>query len=334
MVSRTGCCASSLVAPPVWVQAGRSVRGTRNENLRTFATPPHRGCSRATALALASVSPVGVQRSRLRVLDDTNASSHNRGFPGLKLHLRALSGAKAVRVIYGASQAVPAHQHDWVCLTIPLVGSGIEHHEEGTAEICGPSVLLHPPGRFHGDQIGEDGFEAVAVRFDLGWLRHFSVEVPVEASRAWIGGSTSINARRLAAAWANPKIAESCLAELTGRFLHASLSVEDVKVPRWFKFAARYLRSSASPSTADLAKRLDLHPAWLARRYRLAAGEGIEDTVRRNKVERAVKMLRSTELPLSQVAADSGFCDQSHMNRCFSRLLGRSPAQVRSERLI
>lgn len=88
---------------------------------------------------------------------------------------------------------------------------------------------------------------------------------------------------------------------------------------------------SGSPiSTAQLAKQLGLHPAWLARAYLHATAESIPATIRRHKVERAMVLIRTTGLPLAQIAAETGFCDQSHMVRSFHAVVGRSPNVVRA----
>jgi AraC family transcriptional regulator len=85
-------------------------------------------------------------------------------------------------------------------------------------------------------------------------------------------------------------------------------------------------------STAEVARRLDLHPAYVAHAYRYAAGEGIGEAARRRRVERASKMLRRTPMPLAEIAIAAGFCDQSHMSRCFAAVLGRTPLTVGQER--
>jgi transcriptional regulator GlxA family with amidase domain len=61
-------------------------------------------------------------------------------------------------------------------------------------------------------------------------------------------------------------------------------------------------------------------------------GEGVGETRRRRRVEAASALLRSTRLPLAEVAVAAGFCDQRQMNRCFSAVLGRTPLRVRRER--
>ncbi len=44
-----------------------------------------------------------------------------------------------------------------------------------------------------------------------------------------------------------------------------------------------------------------------------------------------MRLLREDASTLADVAAASGFCDQSHMNRAFRAVLGRTPVQVRGE---
>ena len=72
-------------------------------------------------------------------------------------------------------------------------------------------------------------------------------------------------------------------------------------------------------------------PAWLARAYRAWRGEGMAETARRRRVERATLALREGAEPLAEIAVACGFADQSHMNRAFRAVLGRTPLEVRRE---
>ena len=103
-------------------------------------------------------------------------------------------------------------------------------------------------------------------------------------------------------------------------------------VPAWLDDVSHALDADAPPSTQAIAAALDLHPAWLARAYRAAVGEGLQDTTRRRRVERAVALLRRTDDAASDIAVAAGFFDQSHMNRGFRQMLGRTPSRVRAER--
>ena len=58
-------------------------------------------------------------------------------------------------------------------------------------------------------------------------------------------------------------------------------------------------------------------------------GESPGDYVRRIRIERAARLLRSTSIPLAQVAQAAGFVDQSHMTRVFARQFGFTPGAWR-----
>jgi transcriptional regulator GlxA family with amidase domain len=49
------------------------------------------------------------------------------------------------------------------------------------------------------------------------------------------------------------------------------------------------------------------------------------------RLDRAERMLRQTQLPLSEIAAATGFSDQSHLARHFRRRTGTSPRLARME---
>jgi AraC-like DNA-binding protein len=47
------------------------------------------------------------------------------------------------------------------------------------------------------------------------------------------------------------------------------------------------------------------------------------------RLEQAERLLRETQLPLSEIAAATGFSDQSHLARHFRRRTGMSPGLAR-----
>jgi AraC family transcriptional regulator len=260
------------------------------------------------------------------------ALSGNDNFHGLKINLRTLSGAKALRVVHPAKQTISPHRHDWPCITLHILGSYTEQFEDGEVRVDRPSAVFHPAGGWHANQIQESGLETVSIQFDPAWLRGTDSEVKIDRARCWTGGRVGSAASRLAAAWTNARSAESDLVKATTQFLAFAYSYVDEREPAWLGEVTRMLDCEAPPSTRALAAKLDIHPAWLARVYRKARGESTQQTLRRRQVEKAVTILRSTDLPLSEVAVASGFFDQSHMNRGFRLLLDRTPREVRSER--
>ena len=58
-------------------------------------------------------------------------------------------------------------------------------------------------------------------------------------------------------------------------------------------------------------------------------GETVGDQLRRLRLVRAMRLLRESDAPLSRVALDAGFADQSHMTRTLRGMLGVTPGQMR-----
>lgn len=261
------------------------------------------------------------------------ASSEEPGirFHGVELEVRRFGGAKAARVLHAPDQAIDAHRHDWVCITLPVIGAGREYYEGGEARIEGPSAILHPAGSYHGDDISSSGLETFSIQFDPSWLRD-GPDLKCGRSRAWEGGGTALLAASLARAWKDPALGEAQLEAATVEFVRSAFGIPPAPKPAWLERVEEETRRCEDISTAELAESLGLHPAWLARSYRRAMGEGLGDMRRRRRVAAAVGRLRYADEPLCDVAAAAGFCDQSHMNRNFSEVLGRTPLQVRQER--
>jgi AraC family transcriptional regulator len=83
-------------------------------------------------------------------------------------------------------------------------------------------------------------------------------------------------------------------------------------------------------SLADIAGVAGLSVSHCSALFRAAVGMSIHQYVVRRKVERAVRLLRETHLPISQVALETGFAHQSHLALHVRRILGTTPKKLRS----
>ena len=92
----------------------------------------------------------------------------------------------------------------------------------------------------------------------------------------------------------------------------------------------RLRESSELPTLRELAAAAGVHPAHLTRVFRRAHGCSVGDWYRARRIERAAQELLLGESSLADVALRHGFCDQSHFNRVFGRLVGTSPGRYRS----
>jgi transcriptional regulator GlxA family with amidase domain len=153
----------------------------------------------------------------------------------------------------------------------------------------------------------------------------------LERIQHWRGGRIGSATRRLSQLWIEGAATEGRLSKATDAFIRMALASAPAREPRWLKTVEARMDGEDAPSTVDLAREIDVHPAWLAQAYRAATGEGLQQRMMRRRVERAALLLRHTAEPAAEIAAESGFCDQSHMIRCFRQLLGRTPSEVRYE---
>jgi transcriptional regulator GlxA family with amidase domain len=77
--------------------------------------------------------------------------------------------------------------------------------------------------------------------------------------------------------------------------------------------------------SSELATVVRLDPAYFCRVFRASFGEPPLQYVSRRRVERAQKLMLSTDTSLSQIAFDCGFADQAHFSRSFRRVAGETP---------
>ena len=232
-----------------------------------------------------------------------------RLFNGREWHLRRFGGASASRVSHRPGNVIGEHRHDWLNITIHLLGACDEDAETGSFRLDGPSVTLLPAGSQHANHIGEQGLETIGLLIDPAWLELGGSRALPDRPINLRGGKPGIAARRLAAAWMNPGADEAQLASATAAFLEQARDVETDVEPSWLSRVRSAIDDQPSIGSNELARRLDLHPAWLARAYRRARGEGLAETLRRRRVERALVAIRSSAASLAAIALEAGFCD-------------------------
>jgi AraC family transcriptional regulator len=262
-------------------------------------------------------------------LDDSKVRDCH-GFTGAVVEHLRLSGAHVARIMHPPGQRIDAHGHDWPGLSLYRMGAYEEMAEDGaSAALGGPSVVFQPSGAAHADRIGAAGLETLTMTFDPDWLAPDARRVLPQRTSWRPGGPLAFAARRLAEVWLSSQD-DRTLRSATSAFLLVMFARSQTPAqPRWLGEVDEAL--GLSTPTALIARRLKRHPAWLARAYRACRGEGLGDTLRRKRVEQATLRLRAGGAPLADVAAECGFCDQSHMNRSFRAVLGRTPLQVRDE---
>jgi AraC family transcriptional regulator len=242
--------------------------------------------------------------------------------------MRSFSGASIRRVIDRSRFQVPEHIHDWPVLSLFVMGSYLNETEIGQNFICGPSAVFYRACAPHRNTSGAVGFEQIEIEFDPAWIGH--ALLPCTPVMRWIGGRTGADARRLIQACEGESSENSVRAAL--RQFFAGANRQSQREPaHWIDAITRRLNECTGLKVSHLAREVGRHPSWAGSAYKRATGESVQATAARLRVERATCLLRESDQPYASIAAEAGFCDQSHMNRTFRRLLGRAPSVVRQE---
>ena len=227
------------------------------------------------------------------------------------------------------------HYHERACLSVMLSGSFTEHIGGRVIECADAGVLLKPAGEPHRDEfagsvqviVEPDERAATNLGERASLFRDISYTQSLTAST--IAGRIS---RELASCDAFTQLAvEGLTLELLASVLRAGEGpVLRTRPPAWLeRVRERIAMGDILPDVASLAVEAEVHPAYLARTFRRAYGLSIGQFARRVRLEWVARQLAETGLPLSAIAFQAGFADQSHLTRAFRAQWGVTPRQYR-----
>ena len=83
---------------------------------------------------------------------------------------------------------------------------------------------------------------------------------------------------------------------------------------------------------SQLAEIANLSPFYFSRVFKAATGTSPYRYVVERRLIRGMDLLRRSSAPISQIALDLGFCDQSHFTREIARRFAVTPRQIRKSR--
>lgn len=101
--------------------------------------------------------------------------------------------------------------------------------------------------------------------------------------------------------------------------------------PNWLKHVKQLLEHQWNqwPSLNQLSDHVNVHPVTISSFFNHYYHLTISDFLRVIKVERALLMVQNTSKPLTEIAQECGFSDQSHFTRVFKSKTGFLPKQYR-----
>ncbi len=216
---------------------------------------------------------------------------------------------------YDVGELMPRHAHDELQISVLLRGTMREESGGVSYEGCAGDIIVKPAGVMHANAFG--AARIICLDTTAG------DDLPLRGY-AWhrLGAATNA-AMRVAKRFLGGEDVAEDVDDLVGA-LPSPITTDRVIATR----AARMLEE-AFPAVPQVARELGVHRVYLARVFRLQWGCSPREYVQQLRVRAAAHRLGSTAAPLADIALDSGFSDQPHMNRVFLRCMGLTPAAFR-----
>ena len=196
------------------------------------------------------------------------------------------------------------------------------------------SLLYTPAYEAHGHRFLTPG-RWLNIQFSARWFQRVGAgeaTLPTEPQllRDWAAVSW---AARLAAELREPDGVSRFAVDGALLLLVADLSrlpvIGERRRPRWLQSVEDAIEAAGAetPSVTDLAALAGVHASHLLRTFRRYHGTTVATYVRSRRIERARNEVAKGDRPLSMIALDAGFSDQSHFTRVFRQTFGETPAR-------
>lgn len=244
----------------------------------------------------------------------------------------AVSFGHVTSMRFPAGLELPPHSHPDTNIAVVLAGGWFTGSEAADRECFAPHVVVEPAGEVHANRFGP--IETAVLSLSLQAERLGSVVGDVTRRFLHVRDPyIEVLARRAANELERPDdvtplAVEAAALELVAR-LARSAGLE--RRPTWLDKVRTFLHDRyADPlSLNEIADAVGIEPDRLARGFRRAYGEPLGDYLRQIRVNAAARLLATTDEPISQVAGEVGFADQSHLTRWFGRYYETTPGRYR-----
>jgi AraC family transcriptional regulator len=208
-------------------------------------------------------------------------------------------------------------------------------------ELCGSSVqactsstvIYHPAGEGHSDRFEAEGASVLSI--DLASAaRNVGIVDRLSATRMEVTDAQFL-ARQINREFGEPchtsdLVIESLAFELMGNCVRKRRKLTR-RTPGWLPLAIELVNEHYGErlTLAEVAQLIGVHPVHLARHFRRRMGCTFGEFLRRIRLSRALTELRTSNKPVAEISANTGFADQSHMTRLLQATMGITPAAYR-----
>lgn len=121
---------------------------------------------------------------------------------------------------------------------------------------------------------------------------------------------------------------ESLLLDVFNNYLKTKQGSKK-KIPQWAKELKETIQDhiDTNLSLKELSKGLEISPSYLSREFsKYFEDLSFGDYIRKQRIDRAMELIKSSSYSLTEIAYLTGFSDQSHFTRIFKKNVGQNPS--------
>jgi AraC family transcriptional regulator len=226
------------------------------------------------------------------------------------------------------------HYHDNSYLSFVLNGGCLETREYHTHECRPGDVLYYHKGTIHKISHYHDDSRKFNLEPSEQWFRHYDVQFDID-HRVFVLKKCDIKflfiqlyREFLDRDPVSVLSLSSILLQIIGHINH---EINGRKKPSWVPELRELLLDNWSTnfSLHQIAGMIDVHPVTVSKNFTRYFGCTLGEFIRKYRIEKALTLIRTTDLSLTDIALTCGFADQSHFTRNFKRLTGSLPLHYR-----
>lgn len=246
-------------------------------------------------------------------------------FLGASAHSFNTEGIAVTETVYQEKVFEGWHCHEHHHITFILAGGNLEQRRRGELQVCPGSVLLYHSGELHRNSHTRHPSRNINLEIEHAFLAKYQLNFDVRMDDAGLKPA-------LIRIWQESKINDACslpgIQALVLQLLHPPAAGSR---PPWVDQLRELLHDcwNETFSLEDLSEVLHIHPVTISRYFPRYFSCTLGEYMRKVKIERALRLLRDNNQPLTNIAYECGFSDQSHFTRTFKAFTGMLPGQYR-----
>ena len=264
-----------------------------------------------------------------------NARAHGGDLHGMLQTRRKVAGFVVTEGGYPPGLRIRRHDHEFASVCVVLAGAYDEGFGRKSRRAEPGTVIVHPQGEHHEERHDAVSARLLTVEIECGALQTLRPAIRA-MDEAWHRTDYAMAglAYRLCSEIARSDSVSALVIESTILEMLAALDSirsAESKHAIWLRQVRESLEADlrSPPTMKQLSEQVGVHPVYLARAFRRRYGCSVGAYVRRLQVGKAAVMAEDPQTPLSAIAVDAGFADQSHMTRRVLAETGLTPGAWR-----